>query len=109
MTPLFLIGRHVVGSYFIASGLNHFMARATLVQFAAAKGVPLPAFAIPITGLPVLFAGLSILPGWRPEFGITAMICQTQPSSCWSGIHGPANVRSCGTVSNVRRFCAKVA
>lgn len=74
MATPFLIGRLIVGSYFIVSGLNHFMSRATLVQSVAAKGVPSPDVAIAITGLLVMFGGVSILLGWRAEWGITAIV-----------------------------------
>lgn len=74
MAAPFLIGRVIVGSYFIASALNHFLSRATLMQSVAAKGVPSPGVAIAITGLLLLFGGVSILLGWRPELGITAII-----------------------------------
>ena len=74
MAALFLIGRLMLGGYFVTSGLNHFTSHAMLVQFAAAKRVPLPELAIPIAGLLILFGGVSILLGWRPESGTTAII-----------------------------------
>ena len=63
MTALFLVGRMLVGSYFIASGLKHFIIRAALMQSAAAKSVPWPQLAIPLTRPLVSCAGLSILLG----------------------------------------------
>ena len=48
-TP-FLIGRLVFGGFFLYSGINHFMQRKTMAQYAGAKGVPAPELAVQATG-----------------------------------------------------------
>jgi putative oxidoreductase len=74
MAVTFLIGRLLLGGFFVMSGLHHFTDLATLSQFAAAKGVPAADVAILASGLLILFAGVSLILGWRPELGITAAV-----------------------------------
>jgi putative oxidoreductase len=74
MAGAFLIGRLLFGGVFLFSGFNHFLSLAQEAQFAAAKGVPFPQVAVMITGAMLLFGGLSIMLGWRPELGITAIV-----------------------------------
>jgi uncharacterized membrane protein YphA (DoxX/SURF4 family) len=74
MTGTFLIGRLIFGAYFVFNGLNHLFLNAQMAQYAAAKGVPAPALAVAVSGLLILFGGLSILLGWRPELGVIAIV-----------------------------------
>ena len=74
MAAAFLIGRLLFGGYFIYNGLNHFLSNAMLTQFAAVKGVPSPSLAVAVAGLLILFGGISILMGWRPELGTAAIV-----------------------------------
>lgn len=74
MAGTFLIGRLIFGAFFIYNGLHHFVSLATMAQYAAAKGVPAPTLAVAGTGALILFGGISILLGWRPELGVTAIV-----------------------------------
>jgi len=74
MAAAFLIGRLVFGGFFVVSGLNHLISVASMAQFAAAKGVPFAEVGVIVSGLLILFGGLSIVLGWRPDFGITAVV-----------------------------------
>jgi len=74
MTGAFLIGRLIFGAFFIYNGVNHFLSLAMMTQFVAAKGVPAPSVAVAVTGALIIFGGLSILLGWRPELGIAAIV-----------------------------------
>ena len=74
MAVAFLIGRLIVGAFFIYNGLNHFLSLAMMAQFAAAKGVPAPTVAVAASGALILFGGISILLGWRPDLGIAAIV-----------------------------------
>jgi putative oxidoreductase len=74
MEKMFLIGRFIFGGYFIMNGLNHFISRGMMAQFAAAKGVPMAEVAVPLSGLLILLGGLSILLGWQPDLGIGAIV-----------------------------------
>src|SRR5437660_908301 len=74
MVAAVLIGRLLLGGFFIISGLNHFTSYAMSVQFAAAKGVPAPEMAVPLSGLLILFGGVSLVLGWKPQWGIAAIV-----------------------------------
>jgi len=77
----FLIGRIVLGGFYLFNGMNLIVSRAMMVPFAAAKGVPLPGVAIPVAGVFLLVAGLSLLLGWRPLVGIGAIVLFLIPVS----------------------------
>jgi putative oxidoreductase len=70
----FLIGRAVLGGYYIYSGLNHFKNRPALVQYAGSKRVPAPQVAVAGTGALLMFGGASILLGLKPRWGALAII-----------------------------------
>ena len=73
MSMAFVTGRFIFGGFFIFNGIHHLLSSRTLAQFAAAKGVPAPEAAVLLTGLLILFGGISILLGWQPELGIAAI------------------------------------
>jgi putative oxidoreductase len=76
MTPtdlLFLAGRLLLGGYFLMAGFNHFRNRKMMTGYAASKGVPMAALAIPGTGLMLAVGGLSILTGIYPFVGIALL------------------------------------
>lgn len=66
----FLIGRIIVGLYFIFSGFNHFKDLGVMTGYAKSKGVPAPAFMVVITGIMLLLGGLSIGFGVYPYIGV---------------------------------------
>jgi uncharacterized membrane protein YphA (DoxX/SURF4 family) len=74
MAGVFLIGRLIFGGFFIMNGVDHFMRTSMMAQMAAQKGVPFPEVAIIGTGLLLLFGGASMLLGWQPELGVTALV-----------------------------------
>lgn len=62
-TYLFVLGRILLGGYFIMSGLNHFKHLGMLTGYAQSKGVPMPKESVMLTGLMMLLGGLGILLG----------------------------------------------
>lgn len=66
-------GRLIFGSYFLYNGINHFLERKSLVEYARSKGVRIPDAAVAGSGLLILGGGLSILAGAFPKIG-AAMI-----------------------------------
>jgi uncharacterized membrane protein YphA (DoxX/SURF4 family) len=74
MALAFLVGRLLFGGFFLFNGLNHFMSVPMMAQFAAAKGVPYPELGIIFTGCLLVFGGLSIMLGWRPDLGVAALV-----------------------------------
>ena len=67
---LFLIGRIIVGLYFIMNGFNHFAKMKMMIGYAKSKNVPLAKLAVPVTGLLLLLGGLSFLLGYYPQIGV---------------------------------------
>jgi putative oxidoreductase len=63
MVYLFILGRILLGGYFIMSGLNHFQHVKMLTGYTQSKGVPMPREAVLLTGLMMLVGGLGILLG----------------------------------------------
>lgn len=58
---LFTIGRIILGGYFVYNAYGHFAHIKNMTGYTQSKGVPLPKFAVLLTGLMLLFGGLSIL------------------------------------------------
>jgi putative oxidoreductase len=81
MDSLLLIGRIILGGFFIYSGVNHFIGFGMMTQYAKMKGVPFPAVAQGVTGLMLLFGGLSILCGVYPVVGILLLVAFLVPVS----------------------------
>jgi putative oxidoreductase len=74
MKAPFLIGRLLLGGFFVYNGINHFRERKTLAQYAGAKNVPAPDAAVTISGALLLLGGTSILLGVKPKLGGAAII-----------------------------------
>jgi putative oxidoreductase len=60
---LFVLGRILLGGYFMMSGYNHFKNLKNSVGYAQSKGVPMPREAVLLTGLMMILGGLGILLG----------------------------------------------
>jgi putative oxidoreductase len=75
-------GRLIFGGYFLYNGLNHFLERDSLVEYARSKGVQAPEAAVAGSGLLILGGGLSILSGTFPKLGaglITTFLLGVSP------------------------------
>ncbi len=81
MEIAFLIGRIIVGIYYIFSGLNHFIKLEMMSGYTASKGVPLPKLATMGSGLLLIVGGLSFLLGFQPLIGVVAVILFLIPGS----------------------------
>lgn len=57
---------------FILSGFGHF--KQQTIEYAMAQGVPIPQVLVPLSGLMILFGGLSILLGYRARVGALLII-----------------------------------
>ena len=79
MRPVFLLGRAILGGFFIQNGLHHFQDPQTLSQYAAAKGVPAPDAAVAASGAMALAGGLSVLAGAKPRLGLAAIVAFLVP------------------------------
>jgi len=74
MEIAFLIGRIIVGVYWLFNAFNHFANGKMMVPYAKSKGVPMAEIAVPGTGLLLLVGGLSILTGLYPTLGALALV-----------------------------------
>lgn len=73
MIIAFLIGRIIVGAYYIVSGIRHFTSLNMTAGYAASKGVPAPKLAVAGSGALIVIGGLSILLGYQPVIGVAAV------------------------------------
>lgn len=74
MEIAFLIGRIILGIYYLFNASNHFMQLEMMSGYAGSKGVPAPKLAVIVTGLLLVIGGLSILTGYQPVIGVIALV-----------------------------------
>jgi putative oxidoreductase len=60
--------------YWLSAAFNHFKRLDYLAEYAKAKGVPSPKFAVAGSGIILLLGGLSILLGICPTIGIALLV-----------------------------------
>lgn len=70
---LFLLGRIIVGGYYLINAMNHFTKTKMLTEYAKSKNVPMPTAAVLLSGIVLLIGGASILLGVYPELGVLAL------------------------------------
>lgn len=66
---VFLIGRVIVGGFFLMNGFNHFAKLNMMAGYAKSKGTPAPALAVGGSGALLLLGGASLLLGYHPTIG----------------------------------------
>src|SRR5437588_275860 len=81
MAVAFLIGRIIVGLYFISSGMRHFTHLKMMAGYAGSKGVPMPQIGVPASGALLLIGGVSILLGAWPTYGAIAILVFLLPTT----------------------------
>jgi uncharacterized membrane protein YphA (DoxX/SURF4 family) len=81
MDTLLLIGRIILGGFFIYSGANHFIGFGMMTPYVKMKGVPFPAIAQGLTGFMLLLGGISVLCGLYPTVGILLLVAFLVPVS----------------------------
>lgn len=69
MKILVFVGQVYLGLFFLYNAYNHFKNRAAIAGFAQMRAVPAPMVTVPLTGLILLGAGLSLLFGYRVVIG----------------------------------------
>ena len=70
MEYLFLLGRVLLGGYFIMNAYNHFKNANALSGYAASKGTPNPKLAVLGTGVLLLLGGAGILLGVYIQYAV---------------------------------------
>ena len=71
---LFLIGRIIVGGYFLMAAFNHFTNTGMMAGYAQSKGTPAPKLAVMGTGVLLLLGGASFLLGYHPTIGTMLLV-----------------------------------
>lgn len=74
MEIAFLVGRIIVGLYWLMGAVNHFTQVKSMVPYAKMKNVPLAEIAVPGTGVMLLVAALSIITGFYPIVAVAALV-----------------------------------
>jgi uncharacterized membrane protein YphA (DoxX/SURF4 family) len=74
MLYLFILGRILLGGYFIISGYRHFAHLESNTQYAQSKGVPMAKVSVVITGIMMLLGGLGILLGIYVQCAVLLLI-----------------------------------
>lgn len=74
MEIAFLIGRIILGVYYLFNASNHFMQLEMMSGYAGSKGVPAPKLSVIGSGLLLLVGGLSIISGFQPVIGVIALV-----------------------------------
>lgn len=69
-----LIGRIIVGIFYLYNGLNHFIKFSDMTGYAKFKGVPLAGVGVAVSGLLLIVAALTFLLGIFPEVGVAAAV-----------------------------------
>ncbi|MGE5048261.1 MAG: DoxX family protein [Deltaproteobacteria bacterium] len=70
----FLIGRIVLGLYYLVTGIMDVINFKMLAGYAASKGVPAAEAAVIVAHLLLVLAGFCFLTGWRPALGVAAVV-----------------------------------
>ncbi len=80
MPTLFLIGRIVLGAYYIYNGVfMHWGKHAMLTAYTRSVKVPAAGFAVAATGLMLTLGGLSIMLGVYPKIGVALIVAFLVP------------------------------
>jgi len=74
MKIAFLIGRIIVGLFYLYNGVNHFIKFSDMTEYAKYKGVPLAGVGVAVSGILLVVAALTLLLGKFPEIGVAAIV-----------------------------------
>lgn len=72
MRYLVALGRLLYSLIFVLAGLGHFTHQE--IAYAAAQGVPLASFVVPVSGVMAIVGGLSILLGFHGKLGAWLLV-----------------------------------
>ncbi len=70
---VFLMGRILVGLFFLVMGMNHFGNLAEISSWVSSVGVPAASVAVVVTGFLLVLGGISFILGFHPTIGILAI------------------------------------
>ncbi len=78
---LFLIGRIVLGLFYMYNASNHILNLKAMSGYTKSKGVPFPTLATLGTGVILLLGGLSVLLGIYPDVGVALLVIFLVPTA----------------------------
>ena len=81
MAQAFLLGRVIVGVYYLMAAYHHFVDVHTLARAAAGHGVPVPQVAVLVSGILLAIGGVTLLLGAFPRAGVLALVLFLLPVS----------------------------
>ena len=74
MKAAFLIGRTLLGGFFIYNGIHHFQETEMIAGYAKSKNLPMAKAGVLATGAALLVGGASLVTGIKPKYGIAAVV-----------------------------------
>lgn len=74
MVYLFVLGRVLLGVYFIMSGVNHFKNVQGLAGYAQSKGVPMAKEGVLLSGFMMILGGLGIVLGVYIQLSVLLLV-----------------------------------
>ncbi|MEX2515216.1 MAG: DoxX family protein [Candidatus Paceibacterota bacterium] len=81
MEIIFVIGRILLGGYFVMMAFNHFKDSESMAGYAKSKNVPMPKIAVIGTGVLMALGGLGIVLGAFPQLAILLLILFLLPTT----------------------------
>ena len=78
---VFIIGRVLLGGFFVFSGIMHFKRRAQMVQYANSKHVPASEVMVPISGIVLIAGGLAVITNTYPLLGMWLLVIFLVPAT----------------------------
>lgn len=77
----FLIGRILIGLFFLMAGFNHFARLNMMAAYAKMKHVPAPSVGVAGGGVLMILGGLSMLLGFHPTIGVILLLIFLLPTT----------------------------
>lgn len=81
MSIVFLVGRIILGGYFLFNAFNHLTNVDQMEGYAASKDVPLPRMAVIGTGVLLALGGAGIVLGFAPQLAILLLLLFLLPTT----------------------------
>lgn len=78
---LFIVGRVLLGGYFLYSGFMHFKQLAGYTGYAQSKGVPSAKASVIVTGIMLAIGGLSVISGLFIVLGMWLLVLFLVPTT----------------------------
>lgn len=81
MTIVFILGRILLGGFFIYNAYNHFKNLAGLTGYATMKRVPMAKESVMLSGALMALGGLSVLLGYHMVYGAMLLVLFLVPTT----------------------------